>query len=77
MDQKSGLPSFSEADIKKVLGTKEGQALLQILNRDGGKALRQAASALKAGNAEKAHEIVKPLMESPDAAALIRKINQK
>ena len=77
MDQKSGLPSFSEADIKKVLATKEGQALLRILNRDGGAVLRQAAQALQSGDAARAQELVKPIMQSPDAAALIEKINQK
>lgn len=77
MDQKSGLPSFSEADIKKVLGSKEGQALLRLLNQDGGVALRQAANALKAGDTARAQEIVKPIMQSPDAAALIEKLNRK
>lgn len=77
MDAKSSLPSFSEADIKKVLGTKEGQALLRLLSQDGGKTLRQAADALKSGNAARAQELVKPLMQSPDAAALIQKLNQK
>lgn len=77
MDQKSGLPSFSEADIKKVLGSKEGQALLRLLNRDGGSTLRQAAGALKSGDTKRAQEIIKPLIQSPDAAALIDKINRK
>lgn len=77
MDQKSGFPSFSEADVRKVLGSKEGQALLRLLNKDGGTALRQAAEALKSGNAAKAQELVKPIMQTPEAAALVNKINQK
>ena len=77
MDSKSRFPSFSEADIKKVLGTAEGQALLRRLNRDGGSALRQAADAVKSGNLQKAQELVRPIMESKDAAALIEKINKK
>lgn len=77
MDQKSGLPSFSEADIRKVLGTKEGQALLRILTQDGGEKLRQAAAAVKSGDMNRAQEIVKPIMQSPDATALIDKINRK
>lgn len=35
---------FQEQDIRRVLGSPEGQKLLQLLNRDGGQALRQAAS---------------------------------
>ena len=77
MEQKSPLPSFSEAEIKKVLGTAEGQALLRLLNRDGGAMLRQAAEAVKTGNLQKAQELVRPVMESPDAAKLIAKINKK
>ncbi len=77
METKPNLPSFSEADIKKILGTKEGQALLRLLNQDGGKTLRQAANALKSGDTAKVQEIVKPLMQSRDAAALIDKLNQK
>ena len=77
METKSNLPSFSEADIKKIMGTKEGQALLRLLNQDGGKTLRQAANALKNGDTAKVQEIVKPLMQSRDAAALIDKLNQK
>lgn len=77
MDQKSGLPSFSEADIKKVLGTSEGQALLRILTRDGGNTLRQAANALKSGNTALAQNIVGPLLQSQEASELIKKINRK
>ena len=77
MDTKSSLPSFTEADIKKVLGTPEGQALLKLLNKDGGNALRQAAKAVKSGDMKAAQDWVRPIMESKDAAKLIEKINQK
>lgn len=77
MDQKNGLPSFSEADIKKVLGSKEGQALLRLLNQDGGAKLRQVAGALKSGDTARAQELAKPLIQTPEAAALIDKINRK
>ena len=42
-----GLP-FSEQQIRRVLGSPEGQKLLQLLSRDGGAALRQAAQAMRA-----------------------------
>ncbi len=77
MGNNSPFPAFSEADIKKVLGSPEGQALLQLLNRDGGTLLRQAAAAVKSGDMEKAKQLVQPVMESRDAAALIEKINRK
>ena len=77
MENKSPFPSFSEADIKKVLGSAEGQSLLRLLNRDGGSTLRKAADAVKVGDFQRAQELVRPMMESRDAAALIDKINKK
>jgi len=77
MDKNMPFPSFTEADIKKVLGSPEGQALLQMLNKDGGTMLRQAAAAVRSGDMEKAKRLVQPVMESRDAAALIEKINKK
>jgi len=77
MESKSPLPAFSETEIKKVLATAEGQALLRMLNRDGGALLRQAADAVKSGNLQKAQDLVRPVMESKDAQTLIKKINQK
>ena len=71
------LPKFSEDDIQRVLGSQEGQALLRLLNRDGGAALRQAANAVKNGDMAKAQEIMRPLMESPGVSALVDKINRK
>ena len=77
MENKAPFPSFTESDIKKVLGSPEGQALLRLLNRDGGNMLKQAAAAVKAGDMEKAKRIVQPVMDSRDAADLIEKINKK
>jgi len=77
MEKNMPFPAFTEADIKKVLGSPEGQALLQMLNKDGGTMLRQAAAAVRSGDMEKAKRLVQPVMESRDAAALIEKINRK
>ncbi|MBQ3072803.1 MAG: hypothetical protein IJD20_05885 [Oscillospiraceae bacterium] len=75
MGQISGLPSFSEADIQKVLGTPEGRSLLQLFRQDSSNTLQKAADALKAGDANRAQELLRPMMESPAVAELIRKIN--
>ena len=61
-----GLP-FSEQQIRRVLGSPEGQKLLQLLSRDGGTALRQAAQAMRAGDYTAAQQILSPLMQSPQA----------
>ena len=68
---------FSESDVKKVLTTPEGKKLLQLLNRDGGKTLQQAAQALKNGQSEAAQQLLKPLMESEAATELVQKLNRE
>ena len=68
--------SFNEKDIKRVLGSPEGQQILRLLNRDGGQALRQAADALRSGNTEEAKRVLSPIMESEEAAGLINKLNK-
>ncbi len=75
-NQSNSLP-FSEQDIKRVLGSDEGKQLLRLLNRDGGAALRQAAEAIKAGDAARAKQLLSPIMETSEAASLVEKINQK
>ena len=67
---------FTEKDIKRVLGSPEGQQILRLLNRDGGQALRQAADALRSGNTEEAKRVLSPIMESEQAAGLINKLNK-
>lgn len=68
---------FSEQQIRRVLGSPEGQKLLQLLSRDGGTALRQAAQAMRAGDYTAAQQILSPLMQSPQAQQLIAKLNEK
>lgn len=68
---------FQEQDIRRVLGSPEGQQLLQLLNRDGGQALRQAANALRCGNTQAAMEVLAPVMNTKEASALVDKINRK
>ena len=77
MERKPGLSSFSEADIQRVLGSAEGRSLLQLLRQNGGSSLQQAADALKAGDAARAQELLRPLMESPAAAELVKKLNER
>lgn len=69
--------SFTPQQLNSVLRSKEGQALLQLLNRDGGAALRQAASAVQSGDYEAAKKIMEPVMQTPEAAELVDRINRK
>ncbi len=69
-----GLP-FSEADLKRALTSQEGRQLLSLLKRDGGDTLQKAINAVKSGNYEEAKEIVAPMLQDPEAAALLGKLN--
>lgn len=80
MDQKrpgDRQPTFTPGQLQSVLGTQEGKKLLQLLNRDGGAALRQAAAAVKSGDYETAKRIMQPLVQTPEASELLEKIDQR
>ncbi|MBQ6798112.1 MAG: hypothetical protein IJP11_02615 [Oscillospiraceae bacterium] len=68
--------TFSEADVKKLLYSKEGQQLLSLLNRDGGTKLRQAADALKSGNTERMQQILTPILQTEEATALLERLDR-
>lgn len=68
---------FDEKDIRRVLGSPEGQQILKLLNRDGGQALRSAADALRSGNTDEAKRILSPIMETEEASDLIHKLNNR
>ena len=76
-NDQQALSGFSPEQVRKVLGTKEGQQLLQLLNRDGGDALRRAAAAVKAGDYGTAQSILAPVMQTPEAARLVDEINRR
>lgn len=76
MDAKSK-PAFTEAEVKAVLQSKEGQQLLQLLQRDGGGTLNRAAKAIQSGEYEKAYEALQPVMRTEKATQLVEEINRK
>ena len=68
---------FSPEQIQRVLGSREGKQLLQMLNRNAGGVLRQAAAAAKSGDYETVRRLLEPVMQTPEAAGLIDEINRK
>lgn len=70
-------PSFSHGDIRKILGAKEAQQLLQLLSSGGGCAVEQAAAAAKSGNYDKALSLLQPMINTPDSAKLLKEIQKK
>lgn len=67
---------FSAEALQQVLGSQEGQRLLSMLQQDDG-TLQQALKAYRSGDTETAKALLQPLAQTPEAEALLQKINQK
>ena len=65
-----------ESEIRRVLGSKEGRALLKLLQQDGGATLRKAAVAFQSGDTASAQALIAPLMENEQAQALVKELNK-
>lgn len=60
--------------IRQVLTSPEGQALLRLLQSDGGAGIRAASAALQGGDMEAAKAALTPLLEGTDAEDLTQRI---
>ena len=69
--------NFSPEEVKKLLSSPEAQQLIALLNRDGGRGLQKAAEEFRKGNTAGAQEILKPMVDNPEANALLQKMNRK
>lgn len=69
--------SFSEAEVRAVLGSQEGRQLIELLNRDGGAALRRAAESVKGGDMAAAKAAIAPLLQTQQARELMQSINDR
>lgn len=70
-------PQFSAEQVRQLLASPEGKQLLAMLNRDGGKGLRQAAEEYRKGNLAGAQEVLRPIVDTPEASKLLEKISRK
>ena len=66
--------SFSPEQLRRVLGSAEGRQLLALLASGGGERL-QAADAAKQGDHARAMELLRPVLNTEQAQALLRKLN--
>ena len=67
--------SFSPEQLRRVLGSSEGRQLLALLASGGGERLRQAADAAQQGDHARAMELLRPVLNTEQAQALLRKLN--
>lgn len=63
-------------DFQKLMKTPEGKKLVKLLNQDGGKALKQAGTALQQGDETGARDTLTPLLEQREIKALLEKLNR-
>lgn len=62
---------------QQLLSSEEGQKLMQLLSQGGGKELRAAAEAFRRGDSAGAQAALAPILSTPEAAALLQKLNRK
>ncbi|MBQ1372454.1 MAG: hypothetical protein IIY70_05930 [Oscillospiraceae bacterium] len=63
--------------IKRLLTSPEGQALIRLLQSDGGAGLQQAASAIRRGDTEQAKAVLEPLLAGTQGEALSKKLEEQ
>lgn len=63
-------------EFQKLMSTPEGKKLVALLSSDGGKALKSAGEALKAGNETEAKEQMAPLLQSSEVQSLLKALGK-
>ena len=66
--------SADAEQLQRLLAGPEGQALLRLLQADGGAGLRAASKALRGGDMEGAKAALEPLLAGTEAEELTRRM---
>lgn len=65
------------AAVQRLLSSQDGRRLVQMMAQaNGGPALQQAANSAMRGDTSQIVQMVNRLMQSPEGAALVERINQ-
>lgn len=65
------------AAIQQLMHSQDGQALMRMLNgADGGASLQKAVMQAAGGNTAQITQMLQQVMQSPEGAALVSRINQ-
>ena len=65
---------FSQADLARIMGQPETQALLERLRQLDSNALRSAVQQAMQGNTAQAQQLLTPLMQDPEVQGLTEKM---
>lgn len=63
--------------LKRLLTSPEGQALIRLLQSDGGAGLQQAVDAIRRGNPEGAKAALEPLLAGTRGEELAEKLKEQ
>ena len=63
--------------VREILRSPEGEALIRLLRKDGGKSLQAAAESLRRGDPEGAKAALSPLLRGTDAEALAEQLGER
>ena len=82
MDQKTAAAierlKQNKGIAEQLMRSGDGSALMDMLTRDdGGKALNRAAQSAAKGDTKELAQMLRGLMERPDAAAVMRRLNDR
>ena len=66
--------NFSMQEALRLVESPAGQQLLALLQQQGGDKVQQIADQAAAGNYENAMQSLKPLLDSPQVQALLRRL---
>ena len=64
------------AMLQSLLQSQDGQSLMRMLDQSAGGGLQQAAQAAAKGNPEALARMIRQLMQTPQGAELISRINR-
>jgi len=68
----------NKALAEQIMHSSEGQQLLNMLSQnDGGQALSRAAEAASQGNTQELATMLSQMMKSPNAKALMERLNEQ
>ena len=70
-------PTPDPEQLRRLLTSPEGLALVRLLRADGGEGIKKAVSALQTGNAEGAKAALAPLLAGTEAEALAQSLEGK
>lgn len=65
-----------QKNFQALMSSPEGKKLMQLLTADGGKTLREAGNALKAGNEAQAQAQIAPMLQNAEVQKLLKAVEK-